>query len=59
MLIKVWEVYEYNSLRCVAYLTKEQAENQDVFDSVDIIAEATLALCQKEVDTLNKGLPLW
>lgn len=59
MLIKVWEVYEHNSPRCIAYLTKELADKQDVFSSVDIVKEATLDLCQEDADTLNKGLPLW
>jgi len=59
MIVRCYEVYEYNSPRTVAFLTKELAENQEVFQSVDFIEEVTLELCDEEVKQLNKGMPVF
>ena len=59
MIVECYEVYEYNSPRTVAFLTKELAESQEVFASVDFIEKVTLDLCDKEVKELNEGKPVF
>ena len=44
VLKRVWEVYERDSQRCIAFSTQEQAENQTVFSEVDL-PQANSVVC--------------
>ena len=56
MTVKVWEVYERNGPRCIAYLNKEDAQNSEVFeDGYDRIVQSTVQVSPKELNTLKSG----
>ena len=55
MIVEVWEVYKRDSQQCVMYATKELAENQDVFDEVDLVGQARVDLSPEELKTLEAG----
>lgn len=59
MLMKVWEVYKYNSLECIAFKTRALAEKQTVMGLVEEICEATVDFSHDEILKLNAGEPVW
>ena len=59
ILIKVWEVYKRDSQESCMFLTKELAENQKVFDEVDLISFRTVNLTFDEAHELRQGNPVW
>jgi len=59
MIVKVWEAYKKDSQESCSFLTKELAENQAVFDEVDLIIEAVVDLSDGEIMILNDGLPVY
>ena len=56
---KVWELYEKDTQRCIAFATKEQAENQNVFSEVDCSGWANVYLTDEESKTLDDGGYIW
>jgi len=59
MIVDVWEVYKRDSQECVLYATKELADNQTVFDEVDLIGPAKAFLSCEEVTNLEAGKPVY
>lgn len=59
MIVDVWEVYKRDSQECVLYASKELANNQDVFDEVDLISPAKVDLSREEITELEAGRPIY
>ncbi len=59
MITEVWEVYKKDSQECCLFKTKELAENQTVFEEVDLISLAKVDLSDDEIIDLDKGRAVW
>ena len=54
-VITVFEVYEHNTNRCIVFLNKEDAENQDYFNEVDFVTKSAVKVSDEELKILNDG----
>lgn len=59
ILRKVWEVYEKDTQKCIAFSTEEQAENQTVFNTVECFGWSNVYLTEEENKTLDDGGFIW
>ncbi len=59
ILRKVWEVYEKDSKKCIAFAKQEQAENQTVFSEVDCCGWSNVNLTYEENEALDNGDYIW
>lgn len=59
ILRNVWEVYERDTQRCVAFATKEEAEDQNVFDEIDYLGLTNVYFTDEEIMILNNGGHVW
>ena len=55
MIMKVWEVYKRDSQEYRMFLTKELAENQEVFSEVDLMMQAEVYVTYDEYRELMQG----
>jgi hypothetical protein len=59
MIIEVWEVYKRDSQECCMFKTRELAENQSVFEEVDLIGKVNVDLNDEQIHELNRGRAVW
>lgn len=59
MIIEVWEVYKRDSQECCMFLTKELAENQSVFEEIDLIVPTKVDVTDDQYYELKKGKAVW
>ncbi len=57
MIVKVYEVYSKN--QCVAFLTEQEAIQQEIFDEVDLIALSEVYFTDFEFETLQHKRYCW
>ena len=59
MILKVWEVYEDDTNRCLIFGREEEARTQMILGRVDRIVQSNVSMSDEEIQQLVSGEPVW
>ncbi len=54
-LVKVWEIYEADTFRCICFKSKEYSDQQEIIPIIEFSGYSYIYITEEEEDTLEGG----